>query len=388
MRLTAAVLLAIPVALFVYAYAIYPFLLRVARKRQVSHRATEPAAWPSISILVTAYNGERTIRDTLEQLVAVDYPPERLQIVVASDASTDGTDDIVRELAPAGVELDRVPTRAGKTVAENSAAARLRGEVVVNVDASALTPPPSIKALVRHFVDPAVGVVSGRAVSVPGTAGAADGGRGEAAYYGYEMWVRSLEMRFGAVIGATGALYAVRRDLFVTLPAHVTRDFASPLVARERGYRSVIDADAVCYVRRTPSLGREYRRKLRTMVRGLDTLYEYRHLMDPMRHGWFALMLLSHKLCRWLVFLTAPLAVAGAALLAAEWWPARLVVAAAVLAGAVGLAAVRWPSGRHMPALLAVCGYAVVGGAAGAVAWRRFFRGEHMATWEPTGRAS
>jgi hypothetical protein len=158
-------------------------------------------------------------------------------------------------------------------------------------------------------------------------------------------------------------------------------------VARERGYRSVIDNEAVCHVRQTPSFRREYMRKLRTMVRGLDTLYEYRHLMDPIRYGWFALMLLSHKLCRWLVYLTAPLAPVGALLLAVDSWSARIVVAAAAMALATGFAALRWPHGRRMPSLLAICGYAVVGGVAGAVAWRRFFRGEHMATWEPTGRA-
>jgi cellulose synthase/poly-beta-1,6-N-acetylglucosamine synthase-like glycosyltransferase len=386
MKLAAAVLLTVPIGLFLYAYGLYPLLLRVARTRQEGRPAPTPAVWPTVSVLVTAYNAGRTIRATLEQLLAVDYPPDRLQIVVASDASTDATDDIVRELAPRGVALHRVPTRGGKTVAENTAAVLLRGEIVVNVDASAHVLPDSVKALVRAFADPAVGVVSGRAVSVAGAADGADGGRGDLAYYTYEMWVRSLEMHFGAVIGATGALYAVRRPLFVTLPPHVTRDFASPLAARERGYRSAIEHDAVCYVRRTPSLAREYARKVRTMVQGLDTLYEFRHLMNPIRHGWFALMLTSHKLCRWLVYLTAPLAAAVVLLLAIEWWPARYAALAGLVVALVGLAAMRWPGDRRVPAPLAVCGYALVGGAAGAAAWRRFLRGDHVAVWEPTAR--
>jgi cellulose synthase/poly-beta-1,6-N-acetylglucosamine synthase-like glycosyltransferase len=390
MTLALWLLLIAPAAGFAFAYAVKPLLLRVASRRQRNNGERRGAAeWPAVSIVVTAYNAERVIGRTLEQLLAADYPADRRQLIVVSDASTDGTDDIVHGLAQRGVELHRITTRRGKTVAENSVAPRLRGDIVVNVDASGDVAPSAIKTLVRHFADPGIGVVSGRAVSVPGEAVGAHASHGDATYYGYEMWVRSLEMRFGAVIGATGALYAVRRELFdAALPAHATRDFASPLLAWERGYRSVIDDDAVCYVRQLPSLRREYRRKLRTMVRGLDTLYAFRHLMDPIRHGWFALMLASHKLCRWLVFLMVPLALAGALFLAVEWWPARLVVVAALVACALGIAAVRWPHGRPMPAVMALLGYTVIGGVAGVVAWHRFLRGEHVVVWEPTRRVS
>jgi cellulose synthase/poly-beta-1,6-N-acetylglucosamine synthase-like glycosyltransferase len=383
-------LIAAHVCLFVYAYGLYPLLLRLRQGALSRGRAEPPELmdWPMISIVVTAYNAERTIRGTVERLLAVNYPPDRREVVVVSDASTDGTDDIVREFAARGVRLHRMQKRGGKTLAENAVATRVAGEIVVNVDSSVLVQPNSIKALVRHFADPTVGVASGTAISVPVPPNAAPATRGDAAYYDYEMWVRSLEMRFGAVIGATGGLYAMRREVYqVPLPAHVARDFASPLLGRERGYRSVIDDDAVCCVQQTPSLQREYSRKVRTMVRGLDTLYEFRHLMDPVRHGWFALMLVSHKLCRWLVYLTAPLAAAGLLLLAVESWPARVAVGAVLLVTAVGVVAMRWPRDRHVPALLALCGYAVVGGAAGAAAWRRFFSGDHMAVWEPTARA-
>jgi cellulose synthase/poly-beta-1,6-N-acetylglucosamine synthase-like glycosyltransferase len=389
MTVLAALLLAAPLALGLYAYAVYPIALRLAaagrRRRQI---AGDPAVWPMVSIVIVAHNAERSIRATIERLLAVDYPPERRQILVVSDASTDGTDPIVGEFAHRGVELHRIEARGGKTAAENAVAHRVCGEIVVNADASILVASGSIKSLVRHFSDPTVGVASGRAVSVPADPGAAPATRADATYYSYEMWVRSLEMGFGAVIGATGGLYAVSRSLFaVPLVPHATRDLASPLVARERGLRSVIEDDAVCFVRQTPSLRREYKRKVRTMVRGLDTLYEFRHLMDPLRHGGFAVMLASHKLCRWLVYLLVPPAAVGVVVLAIEWWPARVVAALALTVGAVGLLAVRWPPNRRVPALLALCGYAVVGGAAGAAAWAHFLRGEHMVVWEPTTRA-
>jgi cellulose synthase/poly-beta-1,6-N-acetylglucosamine synthase-like glycosyltransferase len=248
--------------LFLYAYAVYPMVLRLAGVRRERRRpAAEIAEWPSVSIVVVAYNAERTIRGTLERLLSLDYPAERRQVLVVSDASTDRTDQIVHEYAPRGVELHRMGERRGKTAAENLVGAHVRGEIVISVDASVVAAPDSIKALVQHFSDSTVGVASGRAVGVPGQVGDAPGARHDAAYYDYEMWVRSLEMPFGAVIGATGGLYAMRREVFrVPLAPHVARDFASPLVARERGYRSLIDRRAVCYVHQTPSLTGELNR--------------------------------------------------------------------------------------------------------------------------------
>jgi cellulose synthase/poly-beta-1,6-N-acetylglucosamine synthase-like glycosyltransferase len=389
MSAVATLLLAAPAALAIYAYGVYPAALRVARagKRRSSPRR-DVAEWPPISVIVVAHNAEQTIRSTIQRLVAIDYPADRRQIVVVSDASTDETDRIVREFAPHNVELHRVEHRVGKTAAENAVIGTLRGDIVVCVDASTVVDVGAVKSLVTNLADPSVGVASGRVVSIPATAGMPQATRGDATYYSYEMWVRSLEMDFGAVIGATGCLYAVRRSLFATpLPPHATRDFASTLVARERGYRSVIDVGAVCYVRQTPSLQGEYGRKVRTMMRGLDTLYEFRHLLDPIRYGAFAVMLASHKLCRWLVPLLAPVAAVGLVSLAMDSWPARVAGLLALVVGATGAVALRWPSARPAAAPLAFCGYAVVGVAAAVAAWSRFLRGEHMVTWEPTRRA-
>jgi cellulose synthase/poly-beta-1,6-N-acetylglucosamine synthase-like glycosyltransferase len=386
----AALLVAAPVVLAFYAYVAYPLALRLAatvRSRPVP--VPDPEDWPLISIVVIAHNAEHTIRATVERLLSTDYPADRRQMMIVSDASTDGTDSIVGEYAARGVELHRVEPRAGKTVAESSVAHHVRGEIVVNMDASAVVAPGSIRSLVRSFSDPAVGVASGRAVSVPSAPGAALATRGDATYYGYEMWVRSLEMSFGVVIGATGALYAVRRALFVLpLPPHATRDFASPLLAYEHGYRSVIDNRAVCFVRQNPSLRREYHRKLRTMVRGLDTLYEFRHLLDPIRNGRVGIMLASHKLCRWLIYLLLPLGLLGLAILAGESTMARVALAAVGLLVVAGVAALGWPDERRVPAPLALCGYALVGGLAGSSAWSHFLRGQHVVTWEPTRRTS
>lgn len=382
----AVVLIPIPIVICVYAYLVYPALLwLVSRSRGVPPADGDPAEWPRITIAVPAYNEERRIRSTIESLLAVDYPADQRQILIVSDASGDGTDAIVAEFAACGVELFRVPQRGGKTSAENLSAPAIRGEIVVNTDASIRMLPHSVKALVRRFADPTVGVASGRDLSVGDEEREAN--RGESGYVGYEMWVRSLETRIGSIVGASGCCYAVRREIqCVTLPGDLARDFASALIARERGLRAVSVAEATCIVPRTTSLNAEMRRKARTMAQGLETLRHFAALMNPARHGAFALMLISHKLCRWLVYLTLPLALLGLLLAAACTPWAWLPIALAALGIGTGYAALRWPPTRRMPILVAVAGFVLVSNLAGVQAWLKVLRRERIPVWEPTRR--
>ena len=296
-------LLLVPLALVAYAYALYPLLLAVLGRARPSVREPDvPRDWPFISITVPAYNEERAIGATIENLLSADYPADRRQILVVSDGSTDGTDAVVRTYADRGVELLRLPVRGGKTAAENAAAGAVRAEIIINTDASVRILPDAIKPLVRAFGDPTVGVASGRDVSVGDVE--AEGNRGESGYVGYEMAVRDLETRLGSIIGASGCYYGFRRAVYAPdFPDALSRDFASVLIARERGFRSVSVAAARCVVPRTVSLRAEFRRKIRTMARGLATLWYKRALLNGRRYGVFAFMLFSHKLCRWLVYL-------------------------------------------------------------------------------------
>lgn len=380
-------LMALPVLAGGYAYVVYPLALRLLAARATRPPAPPPAdgPWPLVTLTVPAYNEEAAIGGTLERILALDYPEGCRQILVISDASTDRTDEIVRGYANRGVELLRLPQRGGKTAAENAARSHLRGDIVVNTDASVRLDARSLKPLVAAFRDPTVGVASGRDVSVGRRE--ADPNAGESGYVGYEMWVRRLETLAGGIVGASGCYYAARRTLHMELvPEALSRDFAAPLVAREHGFRSVAVEDAVCYVPRAASLRREYRRKVRTMSRGLQTLYYKRHLLHPLRHGRFAWMLFSHKLARWLV----PWAVLGGALgigcLALGVPQARLPVAGALaLALGAALAAWFWP-GDRAPRVLAAPAYLVWGIMAGLHAWINALSGDLTATWEPTRR--
>ena len=390
------VMLVVSLGLCVYAYVGYPAILTVLGRFRRVPTPESSGAWPSISIVVPVHNEAAVIAETLERILAVDYPGERRQILVVSDASSDGTDEIVKGFAARGVELLRIPERGGKTAAENAARGHLTGEIIVNTDAAVRVDAVAVKHLVAAFSDPSVGVASARDVSVSSWNAAAN--PGEQAYVGYEMRVRDLETRVSGIVGASGCLYAIRRDLHLPfMPEHLSRDFGAALTARERGYRAVSVPAALCYVPRSLSPHREYRRKVRTMARGLRTLWHKRALLDPRRYGAFAWMLWSHKLCRWLV--PWALLFATLALLALAWqggtrgygWAVVGLAAAGVAALGAGIGWV-WPTGRPMPRWIAMPTYAVSGTIAALQAWVTALGGRGTALWEPTrrglGRAS
>ena len=368
-----------------YTYLGYPLLLMILAAVRRRHSPVAPLAeWPRISIVLPAYNEESVIRDTLQNLLRLDYPAERCQILVVSDASTDRTDAIVGEYASRGVELLRLPHRRGKTGAENAALPVLRGEIIVNTDASVHVERGALKALIAHFADPTVGVASNRNVSV---ARAQHPNYAESWYVGYEMWVRDLESRVAGIVGAAGCLYAVRAPIHMRLlPESLSRDFAAGLVARELGWRAVSVREAVCYVPRISSLRREYRRKVRTMTRGMETLYRERQLLNPVRYGLFSWTLASHKVCRWVIPHLGIVALGALACLAwiAPW--ARWALGFAGFAALCAVVAWFWPEGRRLPKVVAVPAYLVMGNLAPLHASLRVARGEGAPTWEPTRR--
>jgi cellulose synthase/poly-beta-1,6-N-acetylglucosamine synthase-like glycosyltransferase len=387
-RTSAGLLLAsLPLGMFVYAYLLYPIILKLLAGNTGGDAAKSRSEWPLISVSLPAYNEEVAIKGALDALLAADYPPDKLQILVTSDASDDRTDEIVRSYACTGVELLRLEQRCGKTAAENAAAPHLRGEIVINTDASIRICEGSMKPLVDALADPTVGVASGRDISV----GAEDteAGAGETGYVGYEMWVRGLESDLGSIIGASGCYYATRRELHgIPVPDTLSRDFAAVLKARLHGYRSVHVPDATCLVPRTGSAAVEYRRKVRTMARGLATLWHYRQLLNPIRYGGFALRLMSHKLCRWLVPPLLPIGALGVGLLAADHEWAAAILAIGALALLTSLVVVRWPTDRRpLPTAVNLLGFAISSNFAAIAAWAKVLRDRGgSAVWEPTRR--
>ena len=387
MLTTSLAVLGLCAAFVLYTYVGYPVILRaMVRFRPERLAPPVPAEWPNVSITVPAFNEEHTIRGTIEGLLALDYPLERRQILVVSDASTDRTDEIVHEYSDRGVELFRVPERSGKTAAENAARIRLTGDIIVNTDASVRVHPDAIKALVSWFQDASVGVASGRDVST--TSNEETTNIGEKGYVGYEMWVRRLETQITGIVQASGCLYATRREIHDRdFPPHMTRDYGAVALSREAGLNAVSVDEALCFVPRQSSLRREYRRKVRTMTRGLKTVWYRRGLLNPLRYGAYSWMLFSHKVCRWLVpiaFLFSGVAIIALAVVDSRAIP--VLVATATL-GALALSGWMWPEDRiPVPKILSIPAYIAVANLAALVAWVNVFRGEGSAAWSPTRR--
>jgi len=387
MTTLAYILVALPVVVGVYSYVGYPLILWIASRFSVSGSAREPNAGMTVSVVIPAFNEEKQIQGAIEAVLAQDYPAHLIQTVVLSDASTDGTDDIVRRYADRRVELLRMPERGGKTRAENAACARLRGDIVVNTDSSIRLHSAAVRELVTHMADPETGVASGRDVSTSAT------GEGsnptEAGYVGYEMRIRALETRLGGIVGASGSCYAIRAELHrIPIREDLSRDFSAALTAREHGFRAVSVDDAICFVARTSSLQREYRRKVRTITRGMMTLIARRSLLDPVRYGSFAWKLFSHKVCRWLLPVTVVLAVIGLALLSPDhpWARLALVLGAAVaILAALGAL---WPAGKEMPRIVSVAAFGTAANLAVLHALWRVLAGRGDPVWEPTRRES
>jgi cellulose synthase/poly-beta-1,6-N-acetylglucosamine synthase-like glycosyltransferase len=379
------ILVAIPVVIAGYAYVAYPAILWFMARNAPRAPAPPLTEMPMVSVVIPAYNEERRIGGAIDAVLSQDYPAERIQALVISDASTDATDSIVETYAGRGVELLRMPQRSGKTKAENVACSRLHGDIVVNTDASVRLHPDAIRRLIEKMTDPAVGVASSRDVSISDLHKSTN--QAEAGYVNYEMLIRDLETRTGGIIGASGSCYAIRARLHrIAIRDDLSRDFSAPLTAHLHGFTSISASEAMCYIPRTGSLRREYRRKVRTISRGMDTLVSRSELLDPTRHGLFAWKLFSHKVCRWLGPVALIPGLVGLILLAHFYLWAMVGLGAVIFLLALAAAAALVPERRHLPALLSVPAFGVAANVAVLHAIWRVVVGHHDHIWEPTRR--
>jgi cellulose synthase/poly-beta-1,6-N-acetylglucosamine synthase-like glycosyltransferase len=298
------------VAVLVYTYLGYPvlvwYLARCFARRCTPPRCPDDAELPSLSVLIAAYNEEAVIEARIQNALALDYPREKLEIVVASDGSSDRTAEIVRRLESRTVRLLDYRCRRGKAAALNSAFTELRGEVVMLSDANTFTEPGAARLLARWFRDERVGVVCGRLILTDPVSG----GNVDSFYWKYETALKRCEGRLGALLGANGAIYAIRRDLFSPIPeGTILDDMLLPLQCRLRtGCGLVYDSEAVAHEESAPDMASEFRRRSRFAAGSLQCIRSLWRLLDP-RQGWVALAFLSHKVLRWL----CPIALVGLA---------------------------------------------------------------------------
>jgi cellulose synthase/poly-beta-1,6-N-acetylglucosamine synthase-like glycosyltransferase len=287
-------------ALVVYAYAGYPVVVWVLARIVGRPARPVPVAdvgLPTVSLLVAAHNEETVIRQRILNALAMDYPAGMLEVVIATDGCSDGTADVVRRFAADGVRLLAYDRRRGKATVLNDSIPQLRGEVVILSDANTLTEPGAARSLARWFADPKVGSVCGKLVlSDPVTGKNADG-----LYWKYETFLKACEGRLGALLGANGGIYAVRRSVFAPIPADtIVDDLVIPLAARlKTGCRIVYDPTAVAHEETPAGVGAEFHRRTRLGAGGFQSVRRLWRLLDP-RQGWVAFTFLSHKVLRWL----------------------------------------------------------------------------------------
>jgi glycosyltransferase involved in cell wall biosynthesis len=364
-----------------YAYFGYPALLMLTGRGKRSSQ-TAARTLPSVTLMIPACNEAAVLDAKLINTAALNYPADRLSIVIVSDGSTDDTLAIAQRHASArdNVKVIELAERGGKARALNAGLAESSSEILVFSDASILFDSDAIVALVRRFADPSIGCVSGedRIAAGDGTVQA------EGAYGRYELFLRKLESRFGCIAGASGSIYAQRRELVPTFEEGVAPDFMSVLVCLEAGYQAVSEPQARGTMQATADLAREHQRKVRTVLRGMATLKRFYHLLNPIRFPLPALVLWSHKLARWLVpvalivMMLASLLLAISSTFYLALFAGQLVFYGIAVLERIGVSI---PGGR-------IVAYFVIANAAILQAAWHLLRGERWEIWEPTRRQS
>lgn len=367
------------VAILAYIYAGYPLLALLLGK--LFGRPVEQGNWfPSITLIITAYNEEKQIREKIRNVLELDYPYDRLDVIVASDASSDDTDRIVREYGAPNVRLLRVEGRVGKTACQNAAAAAATGDVLVFTDATTTLTPRALRTIARNFSDPAVGAVAGRLTYVAKQDDAT--GKGGTSYWGYETSLRMAESRLGSLIGVSGCLYGVRRSAYRPIDPTLISDFVIAMVIREQGLRTVLEPDATCYEETLDRPDQELSMRVRVTLRSLVALAMQRRFLNPLRYGLFAWQLWSHKLLRYLSPVFCTVALLANIALAVQgryvWLLALQVIAIAM--GLLGFLPLRGVGGSR---LLAKPYYFLLTNLASAISIVRFLRGDKVVTWTP-----
>ena len=363
-----------------YTYIGYPVLLFVLNRFR--SRPVQRAPYlPTVTVIITAYNEERDLPAKLENTLSLNYDPELLEIIVASDCSSDRTDEIVNSFASRSVILHRQNERLGKTAAQNAAVELARGEVILFSDATTLYEPDVLKTIVPSFADQSVGCVAGKLIYVD--AQNTSIGRGARSYWGYETFLKQLESNVCSLIGASGCLYAVRRSAYVPLYNEACSDFIIATTMVEQGLRAVYEPGALCWEETNQAAQKELQMRVRVIAQTYTDLWRHRAMLNPMRSGFYAVQLISHKILRYLIPVFMILLLVTSAVLATGSWFFTVVLALQVfMYGVIGLSWILSKFGVSNR-LVALPAYFFLANLAALIAFYKFVKGERYARWEP-----
>lgn len=372
------------VFLIVYIFLLFPLLV-VLRGLLIKRPYRMAGITPGLSMVIAAYNEAETIRQKLDNIFSLDYPSDKLEVIIASDGSTDGTDEIIRGYAQDRVILLSLP-RTGKNAALTQAAQAASGDILVFSDANSMYAPGALRALVRPFADPSVGGVAGNQV-YNFDPHQASGSAGERGYWDFDRLLKHFQDRSGSVTSATGSIYAIRRELFQPIPLGLVDDFMASTAVIRQGYRLVFSPTAISYEGVAESKKLEFSRKVRIILQGLKSVLLRAELMNPFRYGFYAVQLFSHKLLRRLVVFPLLVLLLTSPLL----WSQGLIYQATTIAqisfyllALAGLLFERYALGTRK--LFSIPFYFTLIYAAALVAVVKLLRGQQINQWETPTR--
>jgi cellulose synthase/poly-beta-1,6-N-acetylglucosamine synthase-like glycosyltransferase len=278
-----------------FGYSLFILILSYFVSNDVKKKENES----QVTFLITAYNEEKNIRQKIENTLSLDYPKSKLEILVASDGSTDSTDQIVKEFINKGVKLLRVEGRVGKTETQNRAVGQAEGEIIIFSDATTKYERNAIRKIVQNYADPTVGAVSGRYEYFNPTG--ATIGIGNILFWKYENLIKNCQTKIKTITGCCGCIYSIRKALYEPLPPDIISDLTEPLKILEKGYRISFEPEAIAYEETTEKVAEEFNMRIRVIVRGMRGLFYMRGLFNPFKFGFVTFQLVSHKILRWLI---------------------------------------------------------------------------------------
>ena len=366
--------------LIAYTYFGYPatlYLISWFRSNPVQRGPIRPR----VSLIIAAYNEESGIREKIENTLGLDYPSESREIIVTSDGSTDKTNDIVASYKSSGVRLVDLRERKGKERAQWAAIQVATGDILVFSDVATIIERNALLRIVSNFRDPAVGCVSSEDKLLSDTSTT----DGEGFYVKYEMFLRQLESQVNSLVGLSGSFFAARRELCQDWSFDKDSDFLMAFHAVKKGYRAVADPTAIGFYRAVSTHHQEFRRKVRTVLRGISGVMGNLDVLDPLKYGLFAFQVFSHKLLRWLVPVCMGCAfVSNLILLSVSGLYQWLLVGQIMFYVAATLGLLVKQFGRHI--LFKVPAFFTLVNASIAVAWVQYLTGHRVVQWEPSRR--
>ena len=365
-----------------YIYVGYPLVVKLLSKKK-SLTVKNAVELPTVSVLIPAYNEEKHIEATIRNKIALEYPRDKIEVIVVSDGSTDSTNEIVENLAAKSdipIKIYRQP-RKGKTAGLNLVVPKASGDILIFSDANSMYSENALEKLVQNFSDPSVGYVTGKMIYVN-----PDGslvGDGCSSYMKYENWLRDKETHLGSIVGVDGGIDAMRKSLYEVLGADQLPDLVQPLKVVEKGYRVIYEPGAILKEKVLNDSGSEYQMRVRVALRALWALRDMKSLLNPLRFGVFSLQLLSHKILRYLAFIPIIAVLLANVLLLGEGQFYLTTLVLQLLFYLFAWKGMDYKGKKKTPIYFTVPYYFTLLNLACLTASLRYIKGEKMVVWKP-----